>query len=317
MPRTSSGRVATASSRRALRGADPPAARGTLALSSFRTSDVVEARVSARTRPAPGVSAQLPGAGVDRIAGRRWTAWTTPARPWRSARLDTEFHVRLADAGDNQLVADVTARGPRRRARCAAGGPFRARDDWSGTAARLAPSTGRSTTRCSGGRSRVRRRDAVERHIRGCLAVRAERPRQPCQHPRIAGLDHRQRLLGDLQLLVRRHHEHRHRAAVRRHRRGSSRERAVLRASSSSHAEQPEARAHPRPDVGVVLADPRGEHHRVQPRPAPPRRRRPCTGSGSRTPPAPRPRRRPRRRRGRAPRAGRSTRPGPSSRSPC
>ena len=50
--------------------------------------------------------------------------------------LDTEFHVCLADAGDNQLVADMT-RAIRGAVRDALLEAFRARDDWPGTAARL------------------------------------------------------------------------------------------------------------------------------------------------------------------------------------
>src|SRR5919112_340867 len=50
--------------------------------------------------------------------------------------LDTEFHVSVADAGDNQLVADMT-RAIRGAVRDSLLQAFRELDDWPATAARL------------------------------------------------------------------------------------------------------------------------------------------------------------------------------------
>ena len=79
--------------------------------------------------------------------------------------LDTEFHVCLADAGDNQLVADMT-RAIRGAVRDALLEAFRARDDWPGTATRLRAEH-RAVYDAVVAGDPAEAADAVERHIRG------------------------------------------------------------------------------------------------------------------------------------------------------
>jgi GntR family transcriptional repressor for pyruvate dehydrogenase complex len=79
--------------------------------------------------------------------------------------LDTEFHVSLADASDNQLVADMT-RAIRGAVRDALLEAFRARDDWPGTAARLRVEHRAVYDAVLSG-DPTKAADAVERHIRG------------------------------------------------------------------------------------------------------------------------------------------------------
>ena len=79
--------------------------------------------------------------------------------------LDTEFHVCLADAGDNQLVADMT-RAIRGAVRDALLEEFRARADWPGTAARLRAEH-RAVYDAVVAGDPAEAADAVERHIRG------------------------------------------------------------------------------------------------------------------------------------------------------
>jgi GntR family transcriptional repressor for pyruvate dehydrogenase complex len=79
--------------------------------------------------------------------------------------LDTDFHVSLADASDNQLVADMTRaiRGAVRNALLEA---FRARDDWPTTAKRLRGEHQAIYDAVVAG-DPAAAADAVERHIRG------------------------------------------------------------------------------------------------------------------------------------------------------
>ena len=197
-----------------------------LALSSFRTSDVVEARVMLERRSAELAAQHATPAELDRMRAAldRMDDAALPMEEFNE--LDTEFHVCLADAGDNQLVADMT-RAIRGAVRDALLEAFRARDDWPGTAARLRAEHRAIYDAVVAG-DPAEAADAVERHIRGFWS--AERPasrvgarertrrsvRQLTQRRvrsgrrRTARPDHREGLLGDLQLLVRRHHQHRH-----------------------------------------------------------------------------------------------------------
>ena len=89
-----------------------------------------------------------------------------PALPMEEFNeLDTEFHVSLADASDNQLVADMT-RAIRGAVRDALLEAFRARDDWQATAARLRVEHRAIYDAVLAG-DPAEAADAVERHIRG------------------------------------------------------------------------------------------------------------------------------------------------------
>jgi GntR family transcriptional regulator, transcriptional repressor for pyruvate dehydrogenase complex len=173
-----------------------------LALSSFRATDVVEARVMLERRSAELAAQNGTPADFDRIRAAldRMDDLALPMETFNE--LDTEFHVSLADASDNQLVADMT-RAIRGAVRDALLEAFRARV----MAGDGSPPAGRAP----GGL----RRGPVGRPDEG-----GGRGRAPHQGflGRLASPDDRQGLLGDLQLLVRRHHQHRHRAALRRDR---------------------------------------------------------------------------------------------------
>jgi GntR family transcriptional repressor for pyruvate dehydrogenase complex len=107
-----------------------------LALSSFRTTDVVEARVMLERRSAELAAQNGTPVDFDRIRAAL-DRMDDPALPMEEFNeLDTEFHVSLADASDNQLVADMT-RAIRGAVRDALLEAFRAQDDWQATAARL------------------------------------------------------------------------------------------------------------------------------------------------------------------------------------
>ena len=82
-----------------------------LALSSFRTTDVVEARVMLERRSAELAAQNGKPADFDRIRAAL-DRMDDPALPLEEFNeLDTEFHVSLADASDNQLVADLQGAG--------------------------------------------------------------------------------------------------------------------------------------------------------------------------------------------------------------
>jgi GntR family transcriptional regulator, transcriptional repressor for pyruvate dehydrogenase complex len=136
-----------------------------LALSSFRMSDVVEARVMLERSSAELAAQHAEPAELDRIRAvlDRMDDLTLSMEEFNE--LDTEFHVSLADAGDNQLVADMTRaiRGAVRDALLAA---FRALDDWPATAARLRAEH-RAVYEAVASGDPTGAADAVERHIRG------------------------------------------------------------------------------------------------------------------------------------------------------
>ena len=139
-----------------------------LALSSFRTSDVVEARVMLERRSAELAAQHATPAELDRMRAAldRMDDAALPMEEFNE--LDTEFHVCLADAGDNQLVADMT-RAIRGAVRDALLEAFRARDDWPGTAARLRAEHRAIYDAVVAG-DPAEAADAVERHIRGFWA---------------------------------------------------------------------------------------------------------------------------------------------------
>jgi GntR family transcriptional repressor for pyruvate dehydrogenase complex len=136
-----------------------------LALSSFRTSDVVEARVMLERRSAELAALHAAPAELDRVRTvlDRMDDLTLSMEEFNE--LDTEFHVSLADASDNQLVADMTRaiRGAVRDSLLAA---FRARDDWPATAARLRAEHRLVYDAVANG-DPAEAAEAVERHIRG------------------------------------------------------------------------------------------------------------------------------------------------------
>ena len=136
-----------------------------LALSSFSTSDVVEARVMLERRSCELAARHVTPAARDRIRAilDRMDDPTLPMEAFNE--LDTDFHVSLADASDNQLVADLT-RSIRGAVRDALLAEFRARDDWPGTAARLRAEH-RAVYDALVAGDPVEAADAVERHIRG------------------------------------------------------------------------------------------------------------------------------------------------------
>ena len=136
-----------------------------LALSSFRTTDVVEARVMLERRSAELAAQNGTPADFDRIRAAL-DRMDDPALPLEEFNeLDTEFHVSLADASDNQLVADMT-RAIRGAVRDALLEAFRARDDWQATAARLRVEHRAIYDAVLAG-DPTEAADAVERHIRG------------------------------------------------------------------------------------------------------------------------------------------------------
>jgi len=136
-----------------------------LALSSFRTADVVEARVMLERRSAELAAQNASPAEHDRMRAVL-DRMDDPALPMEEFNeLDTDFHVSIADASDNQLVADMT-RAIRGAVRDALLEAFRARDDWQGTAARLRREH-RSIYDAVVAGDATEAADAVERHIRG------------------------------------------------------------------------------------------------------------------------------------------------------
>ena len=136
-----------------------------LALSSFRTADVVEARVMLERRSAELAAQHAAPADLERVRAvlDRMDDPTLPIEDFNE--LDTEFHVGLADASGNRLVADMTRaiRGAVRDSLLAA---FRALDDWAGTATRLRAEH-RAVHDAVVGGDPAGAADAVERHIRG------------------------------------------------------------------------------------------------------------------------------------------------------
>jgi len=136
-----------------------------LALSSFRTTDVVEARVMLERRSAELAAQNASPAEHDRMRAvlDRMDDPTLSMEEFNE--LDTDFHVSIADASDNQLVADMT-RAIRGAVRDALLEAFRARDDWASTAARLRVEH-RAVYDAVVAGDPAQAADAVERHIRG------------------------------------------------------------------------------------------------------------------------------------------------------
>jgi GntR family transcriptional repressor for pyruvate dehydrogenase complex len=136
-----------------------------LALSSFRTTDVIEARVMLERRSTELAAQHASADALDR-ARAVLDRMDDPALPMEEFNeLDTEFHVSLADASDNQLVADMT-RAIRGAVRDALLAEFRARDDWQATATRLRAEHRVIYDAVVAGDA-AGAADAVERHIRG------------------------------------------------------------------------------------------------------------------------------------------------------
>jgi len=139
-----------------------------LALSSFRTADVVEARVMLERRSAELAAQNASPAEHDRMRAVL-DRMDDPALPMEEFNeLDTDFHVSIADASDNQLVADMT-RAIRGAVRDTLLKAFRARDDWPGTATRLRGEHRAIYDAVVAG-DPTEAADAVERHIRGFWA---------------------------------------------------------------------------------------------------------------------------------------------------
>jgi GntR family transcriptional repressor for pyruvate dehydrogenase complex len=136
-----------------------------LALSSFRTTDVVEARVMLERRSAELAAENASPAERDRMRAVLDRMGDPTLSMEEFNELDTDFHVSLADASDNQLVADMT-RAIRGAVRDALLEAFRARDDWPTTAARLRAEHGAIYDAVVAG-DPAAAADAVERHIRG------------------------------------------------------------------------------------------------------------------------------------------------------
>jgi GntR family transcriptional repressor for pyruvate dehydrogenase complex len=136
-----------------------------LALSSFRSSDVVEARVMLERRSAELAARNAAPAELDRIRAVL-DRMDDPALSMEEFNeLDTEFHVSVADASDNQLVADMT-RAIRGAVRDSLLQAFRALDDWPATAARLR-SEHRAVYEAVVSGDPTKAADTLERHIRG------------------------------------------------------------------------------------------------------------------------------------------------------
>jgi GntR family transcriptional repressor for pyruvate dehydrogenase complex len=136
-----------------------------LALSSFRTTDVIEARVMLERRSSELAAQNASPAEHDRMRAvlDRMDDPTLSMEEFNE--LDTDFHVSIADASDNQLVADMT-RSIRGAVRDALLEAFRARDDWPSTAARLRIEHRAIYDAVVAGDA-TEAADAVERHIRG------------------------------------------------------------------------------------------------------------------------------------------------------
>jgi GntR family transcriptional repressor for pyruvate dehydrogenase complex len=136
-----------------------------LALSSFRTTDVIEARVMLERRSAELAAENASPAERDRMRAVLDRMGDPTLSMEEFNELDTDFHVCLADASDNQLVADMT-RAIRGAVRDALLEAFRARDDWPTTATRLRGEHQAIYDAVLAG-DPAGAADAVERHIRG------------------------------------------------------------------------------------------------------------------------------------------------------
>jgi len=136
-----------------------------LALSSFRPSDIVEARVMLERRSAELAALHATAEETDRMRALL-DRMDDPSLPMEAFNdLDTQFHVALAEAGDNRLVADMTA-AIRGAVRGALLERFRTVDDWPSTADRLRAEH-RGVYAAVLARDPAEAADAVERHIRG------------------------------------------------------------------------------------------------------------------------------------------------------
>jgi GntR family transcriptional repressor for pyruvate dehydrogenase complex len=136
-----------------------------LALSSFRTTDVIEARVMLERRSAELAAENASPAERDRMRAVLDRMGDPALSMEEFNELDTDFHVSLADASDNQLVADIT-RAIRGAVRDALLEAFQARDDWPTTAARLRGEHQAIYDAVVAG-DPAGAADAVESHIRG------------------------------------------------------------------------------------------------------------------------------------------------------
>ena len=136
-----------------------------LALSSFRNTDVVEARVMLERRSAVLAALHASPAERDRMREvlERMADPTLSMEAFNE--LDTDFHVSLADASDNLLVADMT-RAIRGAVRDALLQEFRKRGEWAGTAARLSAEH-RAIYEAVVAGDPAAAAEATERHIRG------------------------------------------------------------------------------------------------------------------------------------------------------
>jgi GntR family transcriptional regulator, transcriptional repressor for pyruvate dehydrogenase complex len=136
-----------------------------LALSSFRTSHVVEARVMLERRSAELAALHAAPPELDRIRVVLDRMDDLSLSMEEFNELDTEFHVSVADAGDNQLVADMT-RAIRGAVRDSLLQAFRELDDWPATAARLRAEHRAVYDAVVSGDPALAA-DTLERHIRG------------------------------------------------------------------------------------------------------------------------------------------------------
>jgi GntR family transcriptional repressor for pyruvate dehydrogenase complex len=136
-----------------------------LALSNFRAPDMVEARVMLERWSARLAAQHATAAALSRMR-ELLDRMDDPALPREAFNdIDTAFHVALADAGDNRLVADMT-RAIRGAVRDALLRAFSRIDDWPATAARLRAEHRAVFDAVAAGDPEAAA-DAVERHIRG------------------------------------------------------------------------------------------------------------------------------------------------------
>ena len=136
-----------------------------LALSSFRPADVVDARVMLERRSAELAARHATPTEHDSMRAAL-DRMDDPALPMEEFNeLDTEFHVSVADAGDNQLVADMT-RAIRGAVRDSLLQAFHELDDWPATAVRLRAEHRAVYDAVVSGDPALAA-DTLERHIRG------------------------------------------------------------------------------------------------------------------------------------------------------
>lgn len=136
-----------------------------VALGSFPHADVVEARVMLERWSARLAAGNAPPADRDRMR-RLLDAMDDPALPREEFNeLDTAFHVALAEAGGNRLVADMTkAIGDAVRPTILAA--FTGLTDWPAVAAQLRTDHRTVLDAVEAGDADAAA-EAVERHVRG------------------------------------------------------------------------------------------------------------------------------------------------------